>query len=464
MCFFPAVYVLYLLLRRNCQAQNLLLLLASYIFYGYWDWRFLSLLASITLLNYGAAQSFEHLKGTRIRQGVLAVAVAMNLSVLGIFKYLNFFADNFVQLLHLFGVESHGITLKVLLPVGISFFTFQALGYLIDVYQGRLKASRSILDFALFVAFFPQLVAGPIERAGNLLPQIAAPRRVNASQANMGISLILWGYFKKVVIADHLAYITDPVFSNYLSYQGLDLVIAAIAFTFQIYCDFSAYSAIARGLAKLLGIELMVNFRLPYFSLDPQEFWRRWHISLSTWLRDYLYIPLGGGRGSRLSNHRNLGITMVLCGLWHGAAWNFIFWGAYHWALLSVHRVFREQVACRTSNNENSKLGIPLKTGFMFVLSLVGWVIFRSGTLSQAGYMLGHMGFSCSAETEGFLRLLVFFLAPLLVVESVQYFGKNLAILAGGGFWRRSLVYGALLAGILAYGVRDSAEFIYFQF
>jgi D-alanyl-lipoteichoic acid acyltransferase DltB (MBOAT superfamily) len=459
--FFPLVYLFYLLLRKNLKAQNFLLLLASYVFYGYWDWRFLSLIAFTTLINYVSALRVDRDDKTPGRRWNFLLAVALNLSVLGVFKYFNFFAENFALVLQGLGIKASPITLKVALPVGISFFTFQALGYLIDVYQKKERACQSLIEFAVYVAFFPQLVAGPIERARRLLPQISSTRRIAPDQVNLGIFLIIWGYFKKVVVADNLALIVDQVFGNHLSYYGLDLVLAAIAFNFQIYCDFSGYSDIARGLGKLMGIELMVNFRLPYLALNPQDFWRRWHISLSTWLRDYLYIPLGGNKKGDLKTYRNLGLTFLLGGLWHGAAWNFVIWGVYHWALIAIHRLVR---VFGPDRRDSSRARILLKITVMFVLSILGWVIFRSNSFDQVFYMLGHMGLEWSQHTGPFAKRLIFFLIPLVVIELWQYMAGNLAAPAGGGILRRSFVYGLLLAGILAYGVRESVEFIYFQF
>jgi D-alanyl-lipoteichoic acid acyltransferase DltB (MBOAT superfamily) len=271
----------------------------------------------------------------------------------------------------------------------------------------------------------------------------------------------LWGYFKKVVVADNLAKIADPVFGSYLLYQGLDVIVGTLAFAFQIYCDFSGYSDIARGLAKLLGIELMVNFRLPYFAASPQEFWRRWHISLSTWLRDYLYIPLGGSRKGKLSTFRNLGLTMILCGLWHGAAWNFVFWGAYHWmALITSHLVSK----IRIKHIKDMKPIVLISIITMFGINFVGWIIFRSASLNQIFYMLGHLGLEWSQNTGPFVKRFLFFVFPLFVIELWQYFGGNLVAPASRNAWVRSLVYGLSLTAIIMYSVRESVEFIYFQF
>lgn len=459
--FFPLVYALYIVLRHNYRAQNHMLLLASYIFYGSWDWRFVSLLAFVTLINFYSAKTVFYLHEPASRRRIFIIAVSLNLCVLGMFKYLNFFADSFAQILKLVGVEAHYTTLNIVLPVGISFYIFQALGYLFDVYRRQLRPCRRITQFALYVSFFPQLVAGPIERAKNLLPQLTSPRKITLDGVNLGLYLILLGYFKKVVIADNLAQIADPIFSNYLSYQGLDIVIGVLAFTIQIYCDFSGYSDVARGLAKLLGIELMVNFRIPYFATSPRDFWRRWHISLSTWLRDYIYIPLGGNRGGKIRTSCNLGITMLLCGLWHGAGWNFVLWGAYHWGLLSIYRLFD---GARRKIDVSGRIIMLSAVAVMFVCNFVGWIIFRSTSVEQILYMIGNMGLVGSGETTIFIKRFLFFASPLVIMEVMQYLQGNLASPSDRGGVIRSLVYGGLLAGIIVFGVREQVEFIYFQF
>src|SRR3972149_1993846 len=333
--FFVVVYTLYLLLQKRLKAQNALLLVASYIFYASWDWRFLSLLLLSTTVDFFIAKAIGSTDdltpaGKARRKTLLACSILFNLGVLGFFKYFNFFSESFIGLLNLFSMKADLITLNIVLPLGISFYTFQEMGYTIDVYRKHMKPTHNPFNFALFVAFFPHLVAGPIQRAESLLLQLERPRRITIEQVNTGLFLILWGLFKKVVIADNVREVANLIFNNYTNYSGLDIVIGGLAFAVQIYGDFSGYSDIARGIARLMGFELMVNFRLPYFALNPTDFWQRWHISLSTWLRDYLYIPLGGNRKSNLITCRNLFLTMLLGGLWHGASWNFVIWGAYH--------------------------------------------------------------------------------------------------------------------------------------
>ena len=458
--FFLLFYVAYLLLMDRLRWQNILLVVASYIFYGYWDWRFLSLLIFSTVVDFAVARRIEGTTETGKRKFWLGVSLVTNLSILGFFKYFNFFTASFSELLHTIGIPANDLTLRVILPVGISFYTFQTLSYTIDVYRGDLKPAKNLIDFAVYVAFFPQLVAGPIERATSFLPQITSRRHLDLSQINAGIFLILWGYFKKLAIADNVATVADPIFNNFTDYQGLDIIIGVLAFTVQIYCDFSAYSDIARGLAKLMGFELMVNFKLPFFALNPSDFWSRWHISLSSWLRDYLYIPLGGNRQGTFNTYRNLFLTMLIGGLWHGAAWNFIWWGAYQGLILVLYRLLagnKKQV-----NNNLFRNGLQMLV--MFVLANIGWVIFRSTSGEQIVYLLTHWGFGISENTGELAYTLIFFATPLLLVQLAQHLSKDLLIITKLPLWMTNLVYGFFLINICLYGVRKSTEFIYFQF
>ena len=398
--FFAIVYSAYLLSRKNCQLQNRLLLLASYVFYGSWDWRFLSLLFVSTAFDFYIGKLLANQKNPHKRKVLLSLSVTANLSFLGFFKYFDFFADSFARLLSTFGMEADWPTLNIILPVGISFYTFHSLSYTIDIYRGKLDPTKSFLDFALFVAYFPQLVAGPIVRASHLLPQISQPRKITSPEIHAGLFLILWGYFKKVVIADNVGLISNQVFGDYGQYQGIDIVIGTLAFAVQIYCDFSGYTDIARGLCKLMGFNLLLNFRLPYLAESPSDFWQRWHISLSSWLRDYLYIPLGGNRHGELATYRNLMITMLLGGLWHGAAWTFVIWGAYHGLLLCVYRAASN---CRHGFTVPASSSIrALRISIMFGFTLLGWLIFRSETPQQ----ILDMVVSVTAITAEFSRVL----------------------------------------------------------
>ena len=467
--FFLAVYGLYLLVARRLRLQNALLFAASYVFYGYWDWRFLSLIAISTLTDFIIGRALgrqgDGPEAFRRRKLLLATSMVVNLSLLGFFKYFGFFADSFVKVMHAFGFQADAITLNIILPVGISFYTFQTMSYTIDVYRRRLEPTHNLLDFAVFVAFFPQLVAGPIERARNLLPQVMKPRRITVAQINAGLYLVLWGYFKKVVIADNVGKIADTVFAAHGEYAGLDVIVAVLAFSVQIYGDFSGYSDIARGIARLMGFELMVNFRLPYFALSPSDFWRRWHISLSSWLRDYLYIPLGGNRGGALRTQCNLLVTMLLGGLWHGAAWPFVIWGAFHGVILILYRIFDRRPCDEDPWNGRHPVALVVaKMLLMSCLTLVGWLIFRSTSVAQIGQMLGSLSLATSPSTSGFLATLVFFTAPLVIVQVWQYVTRDLLVLTKLPVSARVPIYAFLFVWILIFGVRESLEFIYFQF
>ena len=455
LAFFLLVYTAYLLSKRNFKIQNLILLGASYVFYGWWDWRFLLLLAFSTTVDFNIARKLDSETNPSKRKWLLAISVVFNLSILCFFKYFNFFSESAVRALGIFGFHVDEITLKLVLPLGISFYTFQEMSYVIDVYRKEFKAASKLTDFALFVSFFPHLVAGPIQRATNLLTQIMGPRKIQTDQVNAGIFLILWGYFKKVVIADNLALIADRVFNNYTHFHGMDLFLGGLAFCFQIYGDFSGYSDIGRGLAKLMGFDLMVNFKLPYFALSPAEFWQRWHLSLSQWLRNYLYIPLGGNRRGEFNTYRNLFLTMLLGGLWHGASWNFVLWGAFHGILLAGAKFFKW---------DESRLPALLKMAVTFVFINAGWILFRSHSLELIVYFFSHLGFGFSPDTLQFGYQILYFTLPLIAVQILQHKTRNLLAVTELPGFVRIPVYGVLLTWILVFGVRHSMEFIYFQF
>ena len=326
--FLPTVFILYWFVTgKNLKAQNVLLLVCSYFFYACWDWRFLFLLIFSTLLDYLTGIKMEGAENQNRKKIWFWLSIIINVGFLAVFKYYNFFAESFVELISSFGLKADLWTIRVILPVGISFYTFHGLSYVIDIYKSRIKAERDFVDYAVFVSFFPLLVAGPIERATHLLPQIKHKRTFDYAKAVDGLRQILWGFFKKVVIADNCAEYANLIFNNSASHSGSTLVLGALFFTFQIYGDFSGYSDIALGTARLFGIDLLRNFAFPYFSRDIAEFWRRWHISLSTWFRDYLYVPLGGSRGSIWIKVRNTFIIFIVSGFWHGANWTFIAWG-----------------------------------------------------------------------------------------------------------------------------------------
>ncbi len=466
LAFFSIVYTLYLLTRRHLRLQNLVLLVASYVFYGFWDWRFLSLLFASTVIDFFAGRAMAASQDERRRRLFLAVSMSANLGMLGFFKYFNFFAESTTALLNALGMQADFITLNILLPAGISFYTFQTMSYGIDIYRRKLQPTQRFLDFMLFVSFFPHLVAGPIMRATALLPQFTRKRHIRVDQVNAGLFLILWGYFKKVVVADNLAVTANNVFNNYQNYQGMDLLLGILAFTFQIYGDFSGYTDIARGISKLMGFELNLNFNLPYLAANPSDFWERWHISLSSWLRDYLYIPLGGNRCGSVRTYRNLFLTMLLGGLWHGAAWNFVVWGAYHGLILCAFRrldPYPEHL--REHRTVGDSLRLAAKVAFMFMLTVIGWVIFRSGSLEQIAYMLTHVGFGDRTwTTVSTLWRMMVLISPLLLVQGYQYFSKDLLILSKWKPLARVPVYAFLLLAIILLGSRQTTEFIYFQF
>ena len=468
--FFLVVYTFYLSLNKRRKLQNILLLVASYVFYGYWDWRFLSLICISTLTDFfvgGLLGKISDLTptGRSTRKRLVICSLVINLTILGFFKYFNFFAESFVGILRLVGLKPNPVTLNIILPIGISFYTFQTLSYTLDIYYNRIKPTKSPLDFAVFVALFPQLVAGPIERAANLLPQITKPRSIKLAQVNAGLFLILSGYFKKVVVADNCGAIANEIFNNYIQYQGLDLVIGTLAFGVQIYGDFSGYSDIARGIARLLGFEFMLNFRLPYFALNPRDFWRRWHISLSSWLRDYLYIPIGGNRKGSFNTYRNLLIVMLLGGLWHGAAWNFVLWGAFHGLVLIIYRRFEKQpTELNPGAYEHSHALVAVKMILMFTLTTIGWTIFRSTSVHQIGYILNSISPVPSILSLRFTLELLFFTVPLLLMEISQYLTRDLLILTKLRAFARVPIYSFMIIWIFIFGVRESMEFIYFQF
>jgi len=472
--FFIIFYSLYLLVHKRLRWRNLLLLVGSYIFYGSWNWTFLGLILLSTLVDYRVGQliarrSPDKPADKRSRQRLLFVSVFVNLGVLGVFKYFNFFADSFVDLLNVFGLQADDITLHVLLPVGISFYTFQTLSYTIDVYRGKLEPVDNLVDFATFVAFFPQLVAGPIERATNLLPQIQSIRPIRIEQIHSGLYLILWGLFQKVVIADNAAILANTIFNSYEQYSGIEILVGVLAFTFQIYGDFSGYSDIARGISRLMGIELMVNFRLPYFALNPSDFWNRWHISLSSWLRDYLYIPLGGNRKGTAKTYRNLMITMVLGGLWHGAAWNFVIWGFYHGTILVLYRLFeRKPMHENPWSGRYNYLIVGFKMLVMFGLTLFGWMIFRVESMEQLFHMTTALfdmrTAALSATVYELFQPFSWHIIILMFFNLWQYRSRNLLVVLHSHWLVQSIILCFLLLWMVAFGARESIEFIYFQF
>lgn len=386
--FLTIVFGLYwFIFRKNTSKQNILLLLSSYVFYGWWDWRFLSLIFVSSILDYFIGNGIFNSNDQRKRKLLLIISLVFNLGMLAIFKYYNFFIDSFVELVTHFGFQSNTRSLNIILPVGISFYTFQTLSYSIDIYRKKLEPTKNLIAFMAFVSFFPQLVAGPIERAKALLPQFLSNRKFDINKATDGLRQILWGLFKKVVLADTCATNVDYIFSNSDSLHGNVLILGAIFFAFQIYGDFSGYSDIAIGTARLFGFDLMKNFAFPYFSRDIPEFWRKWHISLSTWFRDYVYIPLGGSHGSKLIRIRNIFLTFTISGFWHGANWTFVFWGFLNGLyyiprmLLNKHKTQNGIVAEKTVLPNIKEILQILVT---FTLTLFAWIFFRSNSIKEA--------------------------------------------------------------------------------
>lgn len=530
--FLPIVYLVYC--RLTHRRQNIFLLIASYFFYGWWDVRFLYLITLSTSVDYccgilidrgsisrrqlisaavyvllscvsflgvggylldqdlrqtlwltaiglGAAFAFfiliwaverrgEGLSDAYQKKVFLVASILVNLGILGIFKYFNFFVDSARTVLAGFGVTDVSLTtLNVLLPVGISFYTFQTMSYSIDIYRGKLKSCDGYLNFALYVAYFPQLVAGPIERATHLLPKILTPRKRDLQQTIDGVKLIGYGLFKKVVIADGLAGAVDAVYGTTGAVSSTDILIATLFFAIQIYCDFSGYTDIARGISKMLGIELMLNFRLPYFSRSPSEFWQRWHISLSSWLRDYLYIPLGGNRGGSLATYKNLMTTMLLGGLWHGAAWNFVLWGGYHGFILCVYRVVPEKFHLWWSQNRfRAYVGFWLSMAFFFMLTLYGWLLFRSVSFDQVATFT-----SALLQFKDWSAPLTVPMPPFSALLGLPILvGYELVSFAAERGWRplaplrqfRPVLHGVMLFTFIASLSTPPAQFIYFQF
>lgn len=536
--FLPATYAAYRLLPHR--HRNLLLLIASYVFYAWWDARFLFLVILSTTVNYccglmiknGALTlkerataslwiigscfflvviEWKHLLSARepltdyfnwnaltsvpeswiifLVVGVIVLAfnlihstfipftskknrflslligLSVNLAILGFFKYYNFFVDNAEWLLKGLSLDPSRFHLNIILPIGISFYTFKGIGYMVDVYRGDTEPERSYRNFALFIAFFPALLAGPIDRAKNLLKQINAARILTAEKTCRGLHLIFYGFFKKVVIADGVVRTVNSVFNSTGQMSWIDVVVATFLFTVQIYCDFSGYTDIARGTAKLFGIDLMINFNLPYFSKNPREFWSRWHISLSTWLRDYLYIPLGGNKHGKIGTYRNLMFTMILGGLWHGAAWNFILWGLYHGIALSIHRAWGAAKA--VVEIPAGILNGVLNTVFFFVVTCYGWLIFRAPSFEKVATLSSTLifdfgNFAFGAMPPRFAALLG--LPALLCVEIIEY-------RTGGRNFYRSLplpvwtaMYAFMIFSLVIGMSTESAQFVYFTF
>ncbi len=468
--FLPIVFVLYwFVFNKYLRIQNYLLLIASYFFYACWDYRFLFLLMFSTLLDYYTGLKMENAPSKYFRKIWLVISVGINLGFLAIFKYYDFFVLSFAEALDMFGLKVHPTTLNIILPVGISFYTFHGLSYVIDIYNQRIHAEKNFVEYAVFVSFFPLLVAGPIERATHLLPQIKVERTFKYSKAVNGLRQILWGLFKKIVIADNCAAIANDIFNNYQDASGSTLLVGSFLFAIQIYGDFSGYSDIALGTARLFGIELLRNFAYPYFSRDIAEFWRRWHISLSTWFRDYLYIPLGGSKGGIGVKIRNTFIIFIVSGFWHGANWTFIIWGllnALYFLPLLVSGKNRVNLHVVAEGKLFPSFKEAIQISFTFLLTILAWIFFRSETVAQAFHILANIFssslFTIPSEHPKYLFLLIAF---FLLIEwlgrsslfPIEHMPKRLP---------RSLIWSFyfILIGMIFFFGGKQQEFIYFQF
>ncbi|MDC1515520.1 MBOAT family protein [Polaribacter sp.] len=472
--FLPIVFLLYwLLANKSLKLQNALIVLASYVFYGWWDWRFLSLILFSTLVDYTIGIKLKSEKNQTKRKILLWTSIFVNLGFLGFFKYANFFLDNFTAAFSFFGSEIATHSLDIILPVGISFYTFQTLSYTIDVYKQKLEPTNDFIVFSAFVSFFPQLVAGPIERATNLLPQFYKKRTFELSKAVDGMRQILWGLFKKIVIADSCAELANQIFNNSAEMNGSTLVLGALFFTFQIYGDFSGYSDIAIGTSRLFGFNLMQNFKFPYFSRDIAEFWRRWHMSLSTWFRDYLYIPLGGSRGGTWMKVRNTFLIFIVSGFWHGANWTFIVWG-------TLHAIYFLPLLLTNKNRNNLEIvaqGNYLPTArellqmlSTFTLTVFAWIIFRANDITHAFHYISEI-FSASIleapkltdSKEAIITMLLVF-----IFIFIEWLGREsqFALEHLGLKWKRPLrhaLYYTIIIALFWYNGKEQ-QFIYFQF
>ncbi|MBF0595052.1 MAG: MBOAT family protein [Candidatus Omnitrophica bacterium] len=461
--FFVIVYICYLLVSH--QWQNRLLIIASCIFYASWNWKFLFLMFVSISTDFFCSQHIYRSEDRAVRRNFLVLSVAVNLAILGFFKYCNFFLGNLNALLEVFGLEGAFQTLSIILPLGISFYTFEAISYTVDVYRGVSVPAKKYGDYLFFVIYFPHLIAGPIMRAKDFLPQVTTPRVVTRDLFFEGLFLAFWGFFEKMFIADNLAKVVNPVFAG-PTYDGAMVLLAVYAFAFQIFCDFDGYSNIARGLGKCMGFNISINFNLPYFATNPTEFWKRWHMTLSSWLRDYLYIPLGGNRRSTLITFRNLMITMLLGGLWHGASWTFVIWGAYHGLLLSIHKAVKDfcpgiKLFERAGWRE---VWFLVRLGVFFHLTCLGWLFFRARSFDQVRAMLEAVLFHFHGNGLYPWAYVLLILAPLLIVQVAQYRTGNLLFLYRQHWVVRTFAYSLMAYLILGWGIMRAEEFIYFQF
>jgi alginate O-acetyltransferase complex protein AlgI len=465
---FAALFLIVLALHYSLawRAQNIMLFIASLVFYGWWDWRFLGLMLFSAGVDYIVALYMPAASPQR-RKALLTLSMCCNLGILGVFKYLGFFAESFARVLEALGLRADIPTLHIVLPVGISFYTFQSMAYAIEVYRGRTEPVRDPVLFFLFVSYFPTLVAGPIERPTNLLPQLTQPRRVTPELFASGCLLILIGLARKVLIADNAAAWVDQAFAAPGAMSSFQLIAAAAMFGIQIYSDFAGYSDMARGTSQLLGVEMIENFRQPYFASNIADFWRRWHMSLSTWLRDYLYIPLGGNRHGRAKTYRNLMLTMLLGGLWHGANWTFVVWGGLHGLALAVHKAWTER---RAAGWRWSPLRLPNGPGTVLswaatmAVVVAAWVFFRAQSVEQAGMVFAGIVAMRDGYDTPWLIALLELTAGMLFIDVPQYLSRSQTAMLRWPWAVRGVVYAVLVLAIAIFGAENHVPFIYFQF
>ena len=470
--FLPIVFILYwFVANKNLKLQNFLIVISSYVFYGWWDWRFLSLILFSTIVDFLVGLMLSKEENETKRKALLWTSIFVNLGFLGFFKYYNFFIENFTTAFSFFGNEIQPNSLNIILPVGISFYTFQTLSYSIDVYRKKLEPTKDFIAFSAFVSFFPQLVAGPIERATNLLPQFYKKRTFDYSSAVDGMRQILWGLFKKVVIADTCAESANAIFNNSADYSGSTLVLGALYFTFQIYGDFSGYSDIAIGTSRLFGFELKKNFAFPYFSRDIAEFWRRWHISLSTWFRDYLYIPLGGSHGNNWIQIRNIFIIFIVSGFWHGANWTFIVWGglnALYFLPLLIFNKNRQHLDIVAKGKNLPTFKEFFQILITFGLTVFAWIFFRAENIGHAFSYISEIFSTSLISMPGFKNPIIIFLVLIFII--IEWIGREqeFALEKFGLNWNRYLrwlfYYGIVISIVISQFEGQSQQFIYFQF
>ncbi len=473
--FFLIVFLLYFFNYKRLRVQNLILLVSSYVFYGWWDWRFLSLILISSVSDYIIGLNIEKSEDVVKRKRLLFLSVFINLGILGFFKYYNFFAASTVDALNFFGLQSNPFFIKVILPVGISFYTFQTMSYTIDIYRKQMKATNNLLEFMTFVSFFPQLVAGPIERAKNLLPQFGVKRKFDANEAKEGIKQSIWGLFKKIVIADNCAQYVNHIFDNADVLPGSMLLIGVLLFAFQIYGDFSGYSDIAIGISRILGFNLMQNFKSPYLAENIQDFWRRWHISLSTWFRDYVYIPLGGSRSnSQLRRVFNIVVTFTVSGFWHGANWTFIIWGALHSLFYLIQNSFNKLMG---KANGGKPYTMPQAPSIIltFIAVTLAWVFFRADSVTIALSIISEiLSSSILTNPIPFLKQYGSSVQPFILVISIGYLAlfellnRNAKYSFQVSTYRipiKALAFSSMLLLILFFrATNGKIDFIYFQF